>query len=68
MIFMPNRSTVDYLFENAEQCFRRSRTDSNGRVEFEALGNVFMVQAVDLDVKLQNLANATYTASLPLGA
>ena len=67
MIFMPNRSTVDYLFEKAEQCFRRSRTDSNGGVELEALGNLFMVQAVELDVKVQNLANANYTAALPLG-
>jgi hypothetical protein len=67
MIFMPSRSTVDHFFEKAEQCFRRSRTDSNRRVELESLGNVFMVQAVELDVKLQNLANANYTAALPMG-
>jgi hypothetical protein len=32
MVFMPNKSTPDYLFEKANQCFRRSRTDSNARV------------------------------------
>ncbi len=68
MVFMPNRSTPDYLFEKAEQCFRRSRTDSNGRVRLDALGNVFMARAIELDVKLQNLANASYTASLPVPA
>jgi hypothetical protein len=49
---MPNRSTPDYWFEKAEQCFRRSRIDSNGRVKLDALGNVFMVKAVELDTKL----------------
>jgi hypothetical protein len=68
MLFMPNKSTADYLFEKAEQCFRRSRINSNERVELEALGNVFMVKAVELDVKLQNLTNANYTASLPVRA
>jgi hypothetical protein len=68
MVFMPNKSTADYLFEKAEQCFRRSRTNSNVRVELEALGNVFMVKAVELDVKLQNLAKANYTAALPVRA
>ena len=68
MVYKPNSSTPDYWFEKAEQCFRRSRIDSNGRVELEALGNVFMVQAVELDVKLQNLANANYTAALPARA
>ena len=66
MVFMPNRSTPDYLFEKAEQCFRRSRTDSKLRVELEALGNVFMVKAVELDVKLQNLAKTNYAAALPV--
>ena len=47
-VFMPNRSTPDYLFEKGDQCFRRSRTDSNVRVELEALGNAFMVKAVEL--------------------
>jgi hypothetical protein len=56
MVFMPNKSTPDYLFEKANQCFRRSRTDSNARVELEARGNEFMVKAIDLDIKLQNLA------------
>jgi hypothetical protein len=51
--------------EMAEQYFRR--TDSNVRVKLEALGNVSMIRAVELDVKLQNFANANYTASLPLG-
>jgi hypothetical protein len=59
MVFMPNRSAPDYWFEKAEQCFRRSRTDSNVRDELEALGNVFMVKAVELDIKLQKLAKAT---------
>jgi hypothetical protein len=68
MVFMPNKSTADYLFEKAEQCFRRSRTNSNVRFKLEALGNVFMVKAVELDVKLQNLANANYTAALPVRA
>jgi hypothetical protein len=44
MVFMPNRSISDYLFEKAEQCFRRSRTDSSVRVELEALGNVAMLR------------------------
>jgi hypothetical protein len=65
MVFMPNKSTPDYLFEKASQCFRRSRTDSNVRVELEALGNEFMVEAIDLDIKLQNLAKGNYTASSP---
>ena len=65
MVFMPNKSTPDYLFEKANQCFRRSRTDSNSRVELEALGNEFMVEAIDLDIKLQNLAKGNYTASSP---
>ena len=68
MVFMPSKSTADYLFEKAEQCFRRSRTNSNVRAELEALGNVFMVKAVELDVKLQNLAKANYTAALPVRA
>jgi len=53
------------LFEKADQCFRRSRTDSNARVELEALGNEFMVKAVELDIKLQKIANGNYTASSP---
>jgi hypothetical protein len=68
MVFMPNRSTPDYLFEKADQCFRRSPTDTNVRVELGALGNAFMVKAIELDVKLQNLAKANYTASLPARA
>ena len=55
---MPSRSTADYLFEQAEQYFRRSRIDSHVRVELEALGNEFMGQAVELDIKLQKLAKA----------
>jgi hypothetical protein len=68
MSFTPNRSSPDYLFEKAEQYFRRSRTDSNVRVKLEALGNVFMIKAVELDVKLQNLAKGNYTASFPARA
>ena len=34
--------------------FSRSRTDSNVRVELEAMGNVFMVKAVELDIKLKS--------------
>lgn len=33
------------------------------RVELEAMGNVFMVKAVELDIKLQKLAKGNYTAS-----
>jgi hypothetical protein len=68
MAITSNRSTPDYLFEKAEQYFRRSRIDSNVRVELEALGNAFMVKAVELDITLQKLANANYTASLPVRA
>ena len=67
MAFTSNRSTPDYLFEKAEQCFRRARTDSNVRVKLETLGNAFMVKAVELDIQLQKIANGSYTASLPLG-
>jgi hypothetical protein len=35
------------------------------RVELEALGNAFMGQAVELDIKLQKLAKGSYTASFP---
>jgi hypothetical protein len=62
---MQNRSTPDYWFEKAHQCFRRSRTDSNVRDALEALGNAFMVKAVELDIKLQKLANDNSTASSP---
>ena len=65
MVCMPNRSTPDYWFEKAEQCFRRSRAGSNVRVDLEAQGNEFMVKAVELDIKLQKLAKANYTASSP---
>jgi hypothetical protein len=68
MAITSNRSTPDYLFEKAEQYFRRSRIDSNVRVELEALGKAFMVKAVELDITLQKLANANYTASLPVRA
>jgi hypothetical protein len=68
MAFTSNRSTPDYLFEKAERCFRRARTDPNVRVKLEALGNVFMIKAVELDVKLQTLANANYTASVSVRA
>ena len=68
MVFMPNRSTPDYLFEKADQCFRRSRTDSTVRVELEAMGNAFMVKAVELDIKLQKLAKGSYTAPSPARA
>jgi hypothetical protein len=67
-IGMVSISTPDYLFEKAERCFRRSRTNSNMRVELEALGNMFMVKAVELDIKLQKIANGNYTASSPTRA
>jgi len=35
------------------------------RVELEALGNMLMVKAVELDIKLQKIANGNYTASSP---
>ena len=63
MVFIPNKSTADHLFEKAEQYFRRSRTDSNGRVRLDARGNVFMARAIELDVKLQNLAKGTFIPS-----
>ena len=63
---MANRSAPDYLFEEAERCFRRSRTDSKMRVELEARGNMFMVKAVELDIKLQKLARGNYIASSPV--
>ena len=59
------RALPDHLFEEAERCFRRSRTDSKMRVELEARGNMFMVKAVELDIKLQKIANGNYTASSP---
>jgi hypothetical protein len=65
---MQNRSTPDYWFDKAHQCFRRSRIDSNVRVKLEALGNVFMIKAVELDIKLQKLAKGNYTASFPARA
>jgi hypothetical protein len=68
MSFTSNKSTPDYLFEKAEQCFRRARTESKVRVKLEALGNAFMIKAVELDVKLQTLAHANYAASLPARA
>jgi hypothetical protein len=48
--------------------FRRSRADSNARVKLEALGNAFMVKAVELEIKLQKLANDNSTASSPARA
>jgi len=65
---MPNRFTPDYLFESADQWFRRYRTHTNVRVELEGLGNAFMVKAVGLDIQLQRLANGNYTASSPPNA
>jgi hypothetical protein len=38
------------------------------RVRLEALGNVFMVKAVELDIKLQNLAKATTAPLTPARA
>jgi len=63
MVFMPSRSTADYLFEQAEQYFRRSRSASSLRAELEALGNALM--GVELDIELQNLAKAA-TPPFPL--
>jgi hypothetical protein len=49
MVFMPNKSTADYLFEKADQsCFRRSGTNSTARIDLEALGNVFMSRQLNL--------------------
>jgi len=36
------------------------------RVELEARGNMFMVKAVELDIKLQKLARGNYIASSPV--
>ena len=55
MVFMPNKSTPDYLFEKANQCFRRARTGSNARVELEALGNEFMVASEPCQRQLHRL-------------
>jgi len=38
---------------------------SKARVKLEALGNVFMVKAVKLDIKLRKLANGNYSAFFP---
>ena len=64
MVFIPNKSTADHLFEKAEQYFQRSRTDFNGRVRLDARGNVFMARAIELDVNLQNRANSSPLFSL----
>ena len=66
MVSKPNKPSPDYFFEKANQFFRRSRTGSNAQVDLEALGNEFMVKAVDLDIKLQNLAKGNYTGSFPV--
>ena len=65
MVYKPNSSTPDYWFEKADQCFRRSRTDSKARVKLGALSNFFMVKAVKLDIKLRKLANGNYSAFFP---
>ena len=64
MVFMPNRSTADDLFEQADQCFRRSRTVEPAS-RARGPGNAFMVKAVELHIKLQNLAKAA-TSPFPL--
>jgi hypothetical protein len=48
----PNRSTSDYLFEKADRYFRRARANPNARFELEALGNAFVVKAIELETKL----------------
>ena len=68
MVSVPNRSAPDYLFQKAAQCFRRSRIESNARVELQALGNAFMVKAVELDIRLRKLGEGTFTGSLPARA
>ena len=57
------RALPDHLFEEAERCFRRSRTNLKMRFELEARGNMFMVKAVELDIKLRKIANDNYTVS-----
>jgi hypothetical protein len=61
MLSKPNRSTPDYLFEKAERYFRRARADLNARFQLEALGNAFMVKAVELDIKLSGPKATTPT-------
>jgi hypothetical protein len=61
MLSKPNRSTPDYLFEKAERYFRRARADLNARFKLEALGNAFMVKAVELDIKLSGPKATTPT-------
>ena len=48
----PNRSTSDYLFEKADRYFRRARANPNARFELEALGNAFVVKAIELETEL----------------
>jgi hypothetical protein len=48
-----------------DQGVARKAKQKPARVELEALGNEFMVEAIDLDIKLQNLAKGNYTASSP---
>ena len=67
MVLLPNKSTADYFFAKAEQSFRRSRTNSNARNKLEALGNAFMVKAVELDVELQISPMPTVPPLCPSG-
>ncbi|MFZ2142276.1 MAG: hypothetical protein WAV78_35965 [Xanthobacteraceae bacterium] len=59
MLSKPNRSTADYLFEKAERYFCRARANLNARVALEAVGNAFMVKAIELDIKLSRPKAAT---------
>ena len=45
--------------------FDGPQQNSNVRVELKALGNAFMVKAIELDIKLQKLAKGSYTAPSP---
>ena len=59
MLSKSNRSTADYLFEKAERYFRRARANLNARVALEAVGNAFIVKAIELDMKLSRPKAAT---------
>jgi hypothetical protein len=59
MLSKSHRSTADYLFEKAEWYFCRARANLNARVALEAVGNAFMVKAIELDIKLSRPKAAT---------
>jgi hypothetical protein len=53
------KTSTEYFFERAEQCFRRSRGNRKIAVELDAKANELMAKAVELDTKQQTLARGT---------